>query len=162
MSKKRPSTPLNSSSPIVKIRKSNNNSTLKRHSPLFYRPNFKRSPVVRQPLISSAEMNRRYQLKVDEDAYQLRMKKRDEIMKSINQNRLNKLYNTPEHKDAHDMEVNYNDIIAFQNRQRLFNDQMDEAAPSNGPIWFGGRKKRKLRKTKKKKQSKRKSRKSRK
>lgn len=163
---------LTPSSPIVKIGPTpGSGSILKRHSPLYQtrRPIFIRSPIVHPPLISSAEMNRRYQQKVKEEARQLKSEKRNKIMKSINQNRVSQLYLTPEHPNYHDTDVNYRDITAIQNRQQQFEDEMTavEKSPFGG-IWFGGRKKRtqkrKLRKTKRKrnKKNKRKSRKSRK
>lgn len=161
--------PLIYSSPVARIPGTPISLRVKRHSPLYpnRRPIFPKSPIVHSPLISSAEMNRLYQQKVNEEAHQLKRKKRDEIMKSINQNRMHQLYSTPEHPDYHDTEVNYRDAISIQKMQQNFEDKMDEAENSyNAGIWFGGRKKRtqkrKPRKTKKKKQNKRKSRKSRK
>lgn len=161
--------PLIYSSPVAKIPGTPRSLRVKRYSPLYPNrpPIFPKSPIVHSPLISSAEMNRLYQKKVNDEARQLKWEKRNKILKSINQNRMHQLYSTPEHPDDHDTEVDYSDVISIQARQQKLQDQLDQAEKSlYGGIWFGGRKKRtqkrKLRKTKKKKQNKRKSRKSRK
>ena len=159
--------PLIYSSPVAKIPGTPSSLRVKRYSPLYPNrpPIFPKSPIVHSPLISSVEMNRMYQQKVNEEARQLKLKKRDKIQELIDKNRMYQLYSTPQHTDEHDTEVDYGDVISIQKRQKKFEDEMDEASP-NGPITFGGRKKRtqkrKPRKTKKKKQNKRKSRKSRK
>lgn len=155
------------SSPVAKIPGTPSSLRVKRSSPLYpnRRPIFTRSPTVHPPLISSAEMNRRHQLNVNKEARQLKREKRDKIEDAIYRNRMYNIYRTPEHPNYHDTEVDYRDVNSIQKRQQEFEDKMNEAS-LNGPIMFGGRKKRtqkrKLRKTKRKKQNKRKSRKSRK
>ena len=161
------------SSPIVKIGRTPDNSLIiKRRSPLYnLHPIFPNSPTVHPPLISSAEMNRKYQQKVEKEAHKLMNNKKNKIKDSIYRNRRYQLYLTPEHPYYHDVEVDYRDVIAFKERQEKFQDELNAVKKSpDDAIWYGGRKKRtqkrtqkrKLRKTKRKKQNKRKSRKSRK
>ena len=58
--------PLIYSSPVAKIPGTPSNLRVKRYSPLYAnrRPIFPKSPIVRSPLITSAEMNRLYQKKL--------------------------------------------------------------------------------------------------
>ena len=74
--------PLTYSSPIARIPGTPSSLRVKRVSPLYPNspPIFIRSPIVHPPLISSAEMNRKYQQKVNEEARQLKWEKRNKIM----------------------------------------------------------------------------------
>ena len=70
--------PLIYSSPVVKLPGTPRSLRMKRQSPLYPNrpPIFPKSPIVHSPLISSAEMNRLYQQKVNEEAHKLKLEKK--------------------------------------------------------------------------------------